>query len=401
MKFELSDNENKLLREAVHSKATVTGFTHNFYNYPARFSPLFAETVIDIFTEPGDLVLDPFMGGGTTLVAARLSGRYGIGTDINELSTFLAKAKTKITLKKHMREVICWATDLKGNLNLHNPPIRAKKWIDLGYQRNINSRNTWPIRKTLEFILVDIENLKRDYQRLFARCALMKTAQWALDCTTNIPTGSEFRDRFLQNVIEMANGAIDFSNAVRESDQKHNYRKGWRTICLNKSVIGLEQYPLFKSKPAPRLILTSPPYPGVHVLYHRWQINGRRETPAPYWIANARDSQGESYYTFGGRHSDKHFKYYDTLKAAYTSLSKIADQDTLLVQLVGFSEPKSQLQKYIETMEDVGFQEYTFPSLANKSDGRIWRNVPNRKWYAQTKRSVSSSKEVVLFHSLA
>ena len=76
MKFELSDHENKLLSEAVHSKATVSGFTHNFYNYPARFSPLFAETVIDIFTEPGDLVLDPFMGGGTTLVAARLSGRY-------------------------------------------------------------------------------------------------------------------------------------------------------------------------------------------------------------------------------------------------------------------------------------------------------------------------------------
>ena len=73
--FNLSKSDTLALNEAVHSNSPVAGFTHNFYNYPARFSPEFARTVIDVFTKHGDLVLDPFMGGATTVVEARLLGR--------------------------------------------------------------------------------------------------------------------------------------------------------------------------------------------------------------------------------------------------------------------------------------------------------------------------------------
>jgi DNA methylase len=52
----------------------VRGLTHGFYKYPARFSPSFARAAIEIFTRPGDLVVDNHVGGGTTLVEALLSG---------------------------------------------------------------------------------------------------------------------------------------------------------------------------------------------------------------------------------------------------------------------------------------------------------------------------------------
>jgi DNA modification methylase len=52
---------------------SVTGLTHNFYKYPARFSPSFARQIVLAFSSPGDLVFDPFMGGGTTLVEHVLS----------------------------------------------------------------------------------------------------------------------------------------------------------------------------------------------------------------------------------------------------------------------------------------------------------------------------------------
>jgi len=36
-----------------------------------------------MYTKPGELVLDPMVGGGTTLIEARLLGRNAIGVDIN------------------------------------------------------------------------------------------------------------------------------------------------------------------------------------------------------------------------------------------------------------------------------------------------------------------------------
>ena len=42
-----------------------------------------ARYYIDVLSSPGEIVLDPFVGGGTTLVACELIGRRGIGFDID------------------------------------------------------------------------------------------------------------------------------------------------------------------------------------------------------------------------------------------------------------------------------------------------------------------------------
>ena len=76
------------LVESVHDSKSVCGLTHEFYRYPARFSPRFARTVIEAFTEHGEVVYDPFMGGGTTLVEGMALGRRALGTDINSLAVF-------------------------------------------------------------------------------------------------------------------------------------------------------------------------------------------------------------------------------------------------------------------------------------------------------------------------
>ena len=57
---------------------------------------------------------------------------------------------------------------------------------------------------------------------------------------------------------------------------------------------GLEEDDRLRAWRSPRPVLTSPPYPGVHVLYHRWQVDGRKEAPGPFWIAGKLDGAGSS-----------------------------------------------------------------------------------------------------------
>lgn len=55
-------------------------------SYRACFKPQLPRFFIERLTQPGDVVYDPFMGRGTTLVEAALLGRVPFGCDINPLS---------------------------------------------------------------------------------------------------------------------------------------------------------------------------------------------------------------------------------------------------------------------------------------------------------------------------
>ena len=68
--------------------------THGYYTYPAKFIPQLASRLICEYSQEGDIVIDPFMGSGTTIVEAIVNGRIGIGTDINEIANLLSKVKT-------------------------------------------------------------------------------------------------------------------------------------------------------------------------------------------------------------------------------------------------------------------------------------------------------------------
>src|SRR5258707_12070172 len=99
------------------------------------------------------------------------------------------------------------------------------------------------------------------------------------------------------------------------------------------------------------LLSPSPPYPGVHVVYHRWQVDGRKEAPLPFMIANKLDGSGASYYTMGDRKNPGLESYFMNIKASMSSVAALADAYTVVVQMIAFSDPKSQLPRYLEVME--------------------------------------------------
>lgn len=70
------------------------GYTRTFFSYPAKFLAKLPRGLIQRFTSEGDLVLDPFVGGGTTGLEAMLLNRRFLGYDINPFAIFISKVKT-------------------------------------------------------------------------------------------------------------------------------------------------------------------------------------------------------------------------------------------------------------------------------------------------------------------
>jgi DNA modification methylase len=68
--------------------------THGYYTYPAKFIPQLVSRLINEYSQKGDVVIDPFMGSGTTIVESIVNHRIGIGTDINDIAYLIAKVKT-------------------------------------------------------------------------------------------------------------------------------------------------------------------------------------------------------------------------------------------------------------------------------------------------------------------
>lgn len=381
--------DRKLL-DAIENAERVEGLTHSFYRYPARFSPQFVKAAIETFTEPGDVILDPFMGGGTTAVEARVAGRHFVGTDLNSLAVFLSRTKATQFTAKETRAVRDWVFRLIPTLNINAASDQSESGL------NMSDWNTWRIRKIIHLCLSKLSTLETTRTQDLARCIVLRTAQWALDCRKSLPTISTFKEQLLRDAEEVLSGADDFSKSVRIAQQGLGARVRMRFVqCSASDVARLAVWRTFSR---PKLVLTSPPYPGVHVLYHRWQIRGRKETPAPYWITGTLDGQGASFYTFGGRKQRNMEKYFRTAQETFSSVASICDNESLVVQMVSFSETETQLPRYLEAMENAGLREVKVITANEPTDERIWRRVPNRKWYAQQRQDISSSSEVVLFH---
>lgn len=73
--------------------APSNGRTHAWHPFPAKFPPQLPRFFIEALTSPGDTVLDPMCGSGTTLVEAVDSGRRAIGCDIDPLARLIAAVK--------------------------------------------------------------------------------------------------------------------------------------------------------------------------------------------------------------------------------------------------------------------------------------------------------------------
>jgi len=84
-----------LLKHDLTFEGESTAYaTHNIHTFAAKFPPQLPRLFINELARPGELVLDPMVGSGTTVVEAMLAGRTGIGIDLDPLASLMARVKS-------------------------------------------------------------------------------------------------------------------------------------------------------------------------------------------------------------------------------------------------------------------------------------------------------------------
>jgi hypothetical protein len=325
------------------------------------------------------------------LVEAIAAGREAVGVDISTLAEFVASTKCTVFLEPELKALEEWTKRVSGEVDPRKPSIPLTSYEQLGYYRHLSDPSRWRLRKAIEQTIASAIQLGTPRLEAFGRCAVLRTAQWALDGRSKRATIGDFRRVLQTNAKEMVQGARNLRECVEAYGQP-------RATVLRRSAAGLEDDTWLRERRAPRLVVTSPPYPGVHVLYHRWQVDGRKESPLPFMIADRLDGSGGSYYTMGDRKNRKLTTYFDNITATMSSVAAVADVDTTVVQMLAFSEASWQLPRYLECMERAGLSEVFLPMLRGQADGRLWRSVPGRRWYSDQRGTTPGSKEVVLIH---
>ncbi len=389
------------LREAALHQGRVDPISarsrsiHATYRYPARFSPEFARESIAAFTSQRDLVVDPFCGGGTSAVEAISLGRRVIANDLSPLAAFITDAKTTLYQSADFVAVERWIEECismkvwTAHAMLTNRPEEA---VNLGVLNSRELRHVKALLLAWESLAAEIESGEK-----LARLILLRVGQRSLDLRRHLPNVEELRKTFIECAEATCHAVLDLGQDVRISWNMKVPTGAARVVCGGAEDLLSTQS---RHRIAADLLLFSPPYPGVHVLYQKWQVLGRRETPLPNVLAGVTGTTSENYYTMGDRDAETATEQYmDNYRDVAIELKKMLKPEGVMVQMIGFSKPLEQLPLLLKVLRQCGFAEVRYKSLANGSDGRLWRGVPSLKWYSAVRPSAThSSKELVLIH---
>lgn len=94
--------------------------------YPTQKPEALLERLLEACTEPGDLVLDPYAGSGTTLAVARRLGRRAVGIDCGAEALAIARDRLSALGRAPMEQRLVRARKARG---------KPKKAVDLALGR--------------------------------------------------------------------------------------------------------------------------------------------------------------------------------------------------------------------------------------------------------------------------
>ena len=240
--------------------------THGFHKYPAKFIPQLAKRCIEENTKINEIVCDPFMGCGTTLIESLVSGRKALGVDINPVAYLISKVKTNpINPDKLKNETDKVLFDLKLYFESRNKNQKTLSKIEIAPIIPNNERiEYWfpdkKLREELGTILGRIGTIKDKDIRDFCLCAfsnilknasiwLMKSIKPTRDLNKKIDIPMNL---FSRQIKKMSRGNDVYWN-ILSTNVKSNLKS-----YLNLKKADARNLPAENNSVS--LIVTSPPY---------------------------------------------------------------------------------------------------------------------------------------------
>lgn len=143
-----------------HQKEEADYILHNFHAYPCKFPAFIPRQIIKEFAKKGDIICDPFVGSGTTLLEATLLGYSSIGNDINPLSCLLSKVKATPIEKKLLNKIDEFCNILlSGYEKSKNDEIFYYNSIEHWFPKNVISELSFLKKNILEIREEDLKDL--------------------------------------------------------------------------------------------------------------------------------------------------------------------------------------------------------------------------------------------------
>lgn len=250
--------------------------------YPAKYTFDMIKEFILKYSKEKDLVIDPFMGSGTTGLTATFLNRYFIGTDINPIAYLVSNYKLKNLIDEDLKKSNCFLKELEIFLNekeiIKTLTIEEEKYNDINIKiKSYKSIDHWfkpQVILTLSAIIEFIEYyLKKDKTlyniALTAFSSIIVTVSNQESNTRYVAIEKKNLDNLnvYNHFFKKYSSLVELSlKGVRE----HDILEGSKAYLKNSKYFSQL---LTENKKADFLI-TSPPYPNTYdyYLYHKHRM---------------------------------------------------------------------------------------------------------------------------------
>ena len=274
--------KDDILNNIFHVDDT-TYLVHNYHPYAAKFIPQLPRYLIKKFTNPYDVVLDPFCGSGTTIVEDLLLRRFGIGIEINPIGALVSKVKTTPLSDKQILYIMQFLKELEiikkillskyQNNNFFQCNDKYEYNLpDLADTLNFPNKFHWFKKDVLDAIL-QIKNKIDDIDDMDVRDFLLVALSSIIVMVSN--QESETRYAAIDKDINIEAVFILFKNKVKDMTRRMQEFNS----SVSKDVYGKiyrkdSRFIDFIPENSVDFIITSPPYPNTYdyYLYHKLRM---------------------------------------------------------------------------------------------------------------------------------